>query len=345
MSIRGPITAAALAAITVLGVVPAHADEVPGVPSAPPPAIDPAMTRTGLLSIESIGPHRDQLRIASAAMRRVIEVDVLRGTGAAARPTLYLLDGVDGEATSGWLSKGGAAEFFADKPVDVVLPSGGTGSMYSDWVRHDTALGLNRWETFLTEELPPIVESLLKADGRRAIAGVSMGAQAAMMLTQRHPGRYRAVAGLSGCYSTADPLGHAVTTVTVASRGGNVENLWGPPSSPEWAAHDSLLGAAALRGTAIYLAAATGTPTDADLVAIARAPSVVDALRLAGGGAALEAGARTCTERFAARLAELRIPAAVEYTPAGMHTWPDFEAQLPRMWRALASALAPPSSK
>jgi diacylglycerol O-acyltransferase / trehalose O-mycolyltransferase len=252
---------------------------------------------------------------------------------------LYLLDGVDGDATSAWLTKGGAAEFFADKPVDVVLTGGGTGSMYSDWARHDTALGLNRWETFLTTELPPIVESLLRTDGRRAIAGVSMGAQAAMMLAQRHPGWYRAVAGMSGCYSTADPLGHAVTTITVASRGGNVDNLWGPPTSPEWAAHDSLLQAEALRGTAIYLSAATGVPTGADLVAVANSPTVAEALRTAGGGAALEAGARACTERFVARLDELKIPATVEYTAEGMHTWPDFQAQLPKAWRVLAQAL------
>ncbi|PXX70719.1 S-formylglutathione hydrolase FrmB [Nocardia tenerifensis] len=331
----------ATVAVPVTAAVPAAAD--PGVPGAPPPAVDPAMTRTGLISIESVGPHRDHLRIASAAMRRIIEVDVLRGSGSAPRPTLYLLDGVDGETTSGWLSKGGAAEFFADKPVDAVLTSGGTGSMYSDWDRHDSALGLNRWETFLTEELPPIVESLLRSNGRRAIAGVSMGAQAAMMLAQRHPGRYRAVAGLSGCYSTADPLGRAVTTITVASRGGNVENLWGPPNSPEWAEHDSLLGAEELRGTAIYLSAATGVPTGADLVAIAQSPTIVDALRTAGGGAALEAGARSCTERFARRLADLNIPATVEYDTAGMHTWPDFEAALPKAWAVLAPALAHPT--
>ncbi|MGV9817051.1 alpha/beta hydrolase [Nocardia xishanensis] len=340
---RVSITAAALAVIAAATTAPAFA--APATPAAvptPPPAVDPKMTRTGLLTIEPIGPRRDRLHIASAAMRRVIVVDVLRGTGEGPRPTLYLLDGVDGEPTSGWLTKGGAEQFFADKPVDVVLTTGGTGSMYSDWQRHDAALGLNRWETFLTEELPPIVESLLKADGRRAIAGVSMGAQAAMILAQRHPGQYLAVAGMSGCYSTADPLGHAVTTITVASRGGNVENLWGPPSSPEWVAHDSLLGADRLRGTAIYLSAASGAPTDADLAAVAAAPSVVDALRLAGGGAALEAGARACTERFAGRLAELRIPAEIEYSDAGMHTWPDFEAQLPRAWRVLAEALGVP---
>ncbi|MCP2289731.1 alpha/beta hydrolase [Nocardia amikacinitolerans] len=349
MSRRVSSTAAALAVLAAATAAPVLADVLaaPASPMAAPtqaPAVDPKMTRTGLLTIESLGPRRDRLHIASAAMRRVIEVDVLRGSGSGPRPTLYLLDGVDGEPTSGWLTKGGAERFFADKPVDVVLTTGGTGSMYSDWQRHDAALGLNRWETFLTEELPPIVESLLKADGRRAIAGVSMGAQAAMMLAQRHPGHYLAVAGMSGCYSTADPLGHAVTTITVASRGGNVENLWGPPSSPEWAAHDSLLGADKLRGTAIYLSAASGAPTDADLAAVAAAPSVVDALRLAGGGAALEAGARACTERFAGRLAELGIPAEVEYSDAGMHTWPDFEAQLPRAWRVLAKALGVPES-
>lgn len=338
MSLRAPITAAAMALIAVVAPAPALA-----VPPAAPPAVDPAMTRTGTISIETVGPRHERFSIASAAMGRVITVDVLRGSGSGPRPLLYLLDGVDGEAISGWLSKGRAAEFFADKPVDVVLTSGGTGSMYSDWLRRDATLGLNRWETFLISELPPIIESYLRTDGRRAIAGVSMGAQAAMMLAQRYPGRYRAVAGMSGCYSTADELGRAVTTITVASRGGNVENLWGPPDSPEWGAHDSVLKAPELRGTAIYLSAATGLPTDADLVAVSNAANLVEALKTAGGGVALEAGARACTERFAARLAELNIPATVDYAPAGMHTWPDFEAQLPRAWRVLAPALGLPA--
>ncbi|MBH0779195.1 alpha/beta hydrolase [Nocardia bovistercoris] len=351
MSKRVPIAAAAMAAVAAttlciggrsMAEPPAAEPPNPMAPSTPPPPVDPKMTRTGLLSSETIAPQHERLRIASAAMRRVVEVDVLRGAGDGPRPTLYLLDGVDGEPTSGWLTKGNAARFFADKPVDVVLTAGGTGSMYSDWDRHDAALGLNRWETFLTDELPPIVESLLKSNGARAIAGVSMGAQAAMMLTQRHPGLYRAVAGMSGCYSTADPLGQAITTITVASRGGNVNNLWGPPTSPEWAEHDTVLGADKLRGTAVYLSAASGAPTHADLSAVARATDVMAALGLVGGGAALEAGARSCTERFAARLAELRIPVTVDYSDAGMHTWVDFEAQLPRAWNVLAEALGVP---
>ncbi|MEU6563091.1 alpha/beta hydrolase [Nocardia nova] len=301
--------------------------------------VDPSVTRTELVRTETRGPGWERLYVASAAMRRVVPIDVLHGGGSEPRPTLYLLDGVEGATTSGWLTDGDAARFFAGKPVDVVLPGGGMGSMYTDWDHYDGNLGLNRWETFLVDELPPLVESYLHSDGRRAIAGVSMGAQAAVMLAQRHNGFYRAVAGISGCYSTADEMGQALTRITVASRGGDPANLWGPPNSPEWAAHDSYLWADQLRGTSIYLSAASGLPSPPDLATILSAHDVAGALQTAGGGAALEAGARVCTERFAARLDQLGIPATVRYIPAGTHSWPDFTAALSPAWDALAAGL------
>lgn len=328
------VAAVALATTQSGGQAPASAEPLraPGSPVAQTPQPGTSLTR-----IEVLDTQRIRLHIASAAMRRVIAVDTLIGTGPAPRPTLYLLDGVEGGEPSGWLTRGDAAEFFADKPIDVVLTTGGTASMYTDWVRVDAALGLNRWETFLTEELPPIVEPYLQSTGRRAIAGVSMGAQAAMMLTQRHPGFYRGVAGLSGCYSTVDRLGQAVTSMTVASRGGNPLNLWGPPSSPEWAAHDSVLGAEALRGTRIYVSASSGAVSRADLLEAERNPEVL--APMLGAGTVLEAGAKLCTELFTARLAGLGIPATVEYLPEGIHAWPDFEEQLRRAWPTLAAAL------
>ncbi|MRH89026.1 esterase family protein [Nocardia sp. SYP-A9097] len=274
-------------------------------------------------------------------MGRAVAVDVLHGSGQGPRPTLYLLDGVDAEQVSDWLTKGGAAEFFADKPVDVVLSSGGTGSMYSDWQRPDAVLGWNRWETFLTSELPGAIEPYLNSNGRRAVAGVSMGAQGAMMLAHRHPGFYKAVAGMSGCYSTLDDTGAAVTTLTVASRGGDVVNLWGPPGTRDWRTHDSTLGAEALRGMVIHLSAATGLPTVPDLTQLARAADPITALRAAGGGIALEAGARLCTEQFAKHLSDLGIPTTVYYEDAGIHGWADFTTQLAPAWQTLATALVP----
>ncbi|WP_459546230.1 alpha/beta hydrolase [Nocardia sp. X0981] len=334
---------AVLAALAVVGTA-LTAFPAGGVP----PADIPAAPATGdirpaggeLVRVAVLGNRRIRLYVRSSAMRREIAIDTLIGTGPAPRPTLYLLDGVDGGPTSGWLTRGGAAEFFADKPVDVVLTTGGTASMYADWLRVDAALGLNRWETFLTEELPPVVEKYLGSTGTRAIAGVSMGAQAAMMLTQRHQGFYRGVAGLSGCYSTADQLGRAVTIMTVASRGGNPENLFGPPASPEWPAHDSLLGAERLRGTRIYVSVANGAPSGAALMSIGDGPEILAVLL--GGGSLLEAGARLCTERLAARLDELGIPAVIDFLPEGMHAWPDFEVQLRRSWPTLSSALGIP---
>ncbi|MBO0854512.1 MAG: esterase family protein [Nocardia sp.] len=321
-------------AATAFPAAPVYAD-----PPVAPPAVDPSITRTELVRTESRGPTWERLQVASASMHRVVPIDVLRGGGTDPRATLYLLDGVEGGETSGWLTGGDAARFFAGKPVDVVLPGSGVGSMYSDWDHADPKLGLNRWETFLTSELPPIVEKYLHSNGNRAIAGVSMGAQAAVMLAQRHHGFYRAVAGISGCYSTSDDMGQAVTRITVASRGGDPLNLWGPPSSPEWAAHDSYLGAEQLRGIPIYLSAASGLPSPPDLTAIATAHDVAGALQTAGGGSALEAGARDCTDRFATRLGQLKIPATVRYIPAGTHTWADFAAALPPAWDALAAGL------
>lgn len=326
-------------ASTSVGAVPAEAPAPHQFPGPWGPT-DSSGIDSSLVRVEDFGERRIRLHIRSAAMRQVIAVDVLVGSGRAPRPTIYLLDGVDGGPTSGWLTKGSAEEFFADKPVDVVLTTGGTGSIYTDWVRTDAALGLNRWETFLTEELPPIVEPYLGSTGRRAAAGVSMGAQAAVMLAQRNPGFYAGVAGFSGCYSTSDQMGRAITTLTVASRGGNPENLWGPPTSPEWAAHDSVVGAERLRGTQIFLSAAPGSPSAAAYAAAQEYPEILTVML--GGGSLLEAGARVCTERLAGRLAELDIPARIEYLPEGMHAWPDFHEQLSRSWPSVAAALRVP---
>ncbi|MGV9412155.1 alpha/beta hydrolase [Nocardia sp. NPDC003693] len=297
------------------------------------------------IRVEVHSPGWERVWIESESMTRVMAVDVLHGAGTGPKPTLYLLDGVDGKLVSDWLTKGRAAEFFADKAINVVLPAGGAGSMYSDWLRPDGVLGWNRWETFLTEELPAVVEPYLGGDGRRAIGGVSMGAQAAMMLAHRHPGHYRAVAGISGCYSTTDAPGRAVTTMTVGSRGGNVENLWGPWGSPEWRAHDSMVNAEGLRGTAVHISAATGVPGVLNIAEALTARDAVEAMGVAGGGVSLEAGAHYCTVRFAQRLNELHIPVTALYLPTGIHSWLDFAVQLEPAWRSIAAALDLPPGK
>ena len=64
----------------------------------------------------------------------------------------------------------------------------------------DTAYGF-RYYTYLTEELPKVMQCLFASSPRREdnfLLGMAMGGNAALMLAMKHPERYRAVVDLSG---------------------------------------------------------------------------------------------------------------------------------------------------
>ena len=92
--------------------------------------------------------HRVDLTIKSHSMDEPVPVTVLSPGGSAPRPTVYLLDGADGgEKVSDWITKGGAERFFAGRNVNVVLPAGGAGSFYTNWIATDAKLGKPQWES------------------------------------------------------------------------------------------------------------------------------------------------------------------------------------------------------
>lgn len=279
---------------------------------------------------EWVSEQGRKLTIASPALRREVTVDVLLpADNSVPRPVLYFLDGVDApDDYSKWMING-APEFFVDKDVNVVLLNGGQSSMYADWEQEDPKLGWNQWETYLATELPDLIDAELGTNGVRGIAGNSMGAQGALATATRHPGLYSAVAGFSGCYSAEDPMGMLTTRSTVTSRMGNPDNMWAP-GGPAWREHDSVVNAENLRGAAVYLSVGNGlvgrhetNPSFSNVVA--------------GGG--LEAGANHCTRVMDARLAELGIPATVDYEPEGIHDWGYWTDQLPKMWPTVSAGL------
>ncbi|MGV8873718.1 MAG: alpha/beta hydrolase [Rhodococcus sp. (in: high G+C Gram-positive bacteria)] len=276
------------------------------------------------------------LSVDSPAMGGIVEVQVLTpAVEAGSRPTLYMLSGIGEEdpRNSMWLRKGGAAEFFADKNVNVVLPLAGPGSFYTDWQRDDPTLGRYQWETFLTEELPPLIDAAVDGNGRNAIAGLSMGAQSAMMLAARNPDVYSGVASYSGCFASSEPMGQASIRAIVGAFGGNADNMWGGPLDPAWAEHDSVVNAESLRGTEVYVSVGTGAPGRHESFDSASALDVV----VVGG--AIEVGANYCTHRLADRLAQLNIPATFDFTETGTHSWPYWVDQLPKSWPTLAGSL------
>ncbi|NUS43227.1 MAG: esterase family protein, partial [Mycobacteriaceae bacterium] len=284
------------------------------------------------------GPTWASVFVFSPAMGRVMEVHLLhpRGKSKRPRPTYYLLDGVESpESQSNWTRYTDAVPFFADKDVNVVMPAGGRGSYYTDWRRPDPALGTMAWETFLTAELPPLVDRELHGNGSNVIGGLSMGGTASAILAVRHPELYRGIAVFSGCPDAVTPDARFVIRQSVARQGGDPDNMWGPDADPAWLDHDPLISAVALRGKAIYLAVGSGVPGPQDL----RAEGYPRYLGLA---MPLESAARVCTEMFQVRLRSLGIPATYSFHSTGTHAWPYWQDDLHESWPMLAAALQRP---
>lgn len=289
----------------------------------------PAHAAPSIDRIEHIADRWVRVFVDSPSMGAV-EVQVLlpRNTSRP-RPTVYLLDGRSAdESGNHWTSLGDAVRFFDDKDVNVVLTVGGTASYYTDWQRSDPQLGTYKWETFLTKELPPLIDSEFAGNGRNAVAGVSMGAQGALMLSVRAPELYRAVAGYSGCYTATDAVGQAQMRLVVGSFRGNADNMFGPEGGPDWAAHDVVAHAEALRGKTIYLSSGSGVP------------GAKETTESATFGAPIEAVTNYCTHQLADRLTALNIPATTNFRSTGTHAWQYWADDLEASWPVIDKALS-----
>ncbi|MCW2871915.1 MAG: Diacylglycerol O-acyltransferase [Streptomyces oryziradicis] len=335
----GAFASAALLASAVF-LSPSYALAEPPVESGSneesPPAVDPVHpSRATIAHIENLGDRWLQVSVASPALGRTVDVQILLpAQRETPRPTLYLLDGRSAAPdANNWAIKGGALRFFADKNVNVVFTLGGPASYYTDWLHADPKLGTNRWETFLTRELPPLLDARFEGNGVNGLTGVSMGAEGAMMLAVRHPDLYRAIGAHSGCYAMSSDFGQAQARAVVGTFGGDPDNMFGPSDDPQWAEHDVVIHAEALRGKTIYLSSGSGIPGEHD------GPTNPDARQAILFGGPLEAGADMCTRQLADRLGQLGIPATVDRRLTGTHSWPYWADELPRSWPTLSAGL------
>ncbi|GAA5041372.1 alpha/beta hydrolase [Nocardia callitridis] len=312
----------------------------PLVPSAlgrlPVAAADPA---AGVLDVRGLGGRELEVDVYSVAMGRPVTLWMSHpGAGA---PALYLLNAVDGGEDGGpWTRRTDVAQFFADKPVNVIVPMGGRASYYTDWQRDDPALGRNKWATFLTEELPPALESRFGMTGRNAVAGLSMSATSALNLAIGAPGRYQAVGAYSGCPRTSDALAEAYVRSQLAVFGADGTNMWGPPGDPAWAANDPMLHAERLRGTALYVSAGSGAPgrhENLDDPGIDGNPLRLVDRAVVGGG--METVIGGCTAGFVDRLHQLGVPVTAVQRPQGTHAWSYWQDDLHDSWALFAPAL------
>jgi putative tributyrin esterase len=113
-------------------------------------------------------------------------------------PVLYLLHGLTDDHTA-WTRWTSIERYAGAKGLAVVMPQVHR-SFYAD-----EAYGMKFW-TFLSEELPLVVERFFRVSTRREdtfVAGLSMGGYGAMKWALRDPSRFAAAATLSGALDLA----------------------------------------------------------------------------------------------------------------------------------------------
>ncbi|GAA2381866.1 alpha/beta hydrolase family protein [Gordonia cholesterolivorans] len=285
-------------------------------------------------------PRESNISVHSAAMGRDIPLTVLspKDTSRPA-PVLYLLNGAGGgEDTATWQRNTDVVKFFQNKHVYVVIPMQGAFSYYTDWIKPDEKLGVNKWSTFLAKELPGAIDGRYRTTGKNAIAGISSSATSVLNLAIQNKGLYKAVGSYSGCASTSSQHGQLFIRIVTEVRGeADARNMWGPYNGPLWKKNDPLIHAAGLRGLSLYLSTATGLPGSHDNLTEVPDPQVLGDRLLVGGG--IEAATKFCTEELAARLQQLHIPATVDRPLGGTHSWPYWQDQLHKSWPQLGRAI------
>ncbi|UGT71087.1 esterase [Nocardia gipuzkoensis] len=304
-----------------------------------------AVTAPVLEKVQWLSERRVALWVTSPSMGVPIQVQLLLARDWNARPearfpVLFLLDGLRAtDDENGWTKEAGAVDFFADKNVTVVLPVGGQSSFYSDWLEPNNGRTY-KWETFLTKELPPLLESHWRATSVRGVEGLSMGGTAAMFLAARNPGFARHAASYSG-FLTTTTLGmpQAIEFAMRDAGGFDSAAMWGPQTGPAWDAHDPYALADKLRGVSLYVSSGSGAigPYDQAL----GIPGV--STNVAGMG--LEILSRLTSQNFVTKLSKLAIPAQVNYRPSGTHSWPYWDFEMRQSWTQAAAALGTDQEK
>jgi diacylglycerol O-acyltransferase / trehalose O-mycolyltransferase len=308
--------------------------------SAPFAAADPPAGSPGgahITDVQHINDRWDKVSVFSPSMGIVIVNDVFKAPKIGA-PVLYLLPGIDGgdnldpggnwaPGTKSWFGMTDIQGFFADKNVNVVSPLGGAFSWYTDWVNDAS----KQYQTYMTRELPPLINKQYNANGRNAVGGLSSTGGTALDYAIQAPGLYRAVGSYSGLLNPAD--NPQQVAMTLMGGGVSADAMWGPPGGPMWIAHDPSKNVAKLKGVAVYAAAsASGGVGAVDRLPEGFGPNIT--------GGLIERIVADSTKVFADSANAAGVPVNYVVRPEGSHTWGLFESEMQESWNTtIAPAL------
>ena len=289
--------------------------------------------------IEWLTQRRVAVFINSAAMPgETIQVQILlardwHSNPEAKFPEVWALDGLRArDDENGWTIETNIEQFYADKNVNVILPVGGESSFYSDWQQPDNGKHY-KWETFLTKELVPVLNSEYRSNGSRAVVGLSMGGTAAVNLAERNPHLFNFVGSFSGYLDTTTagmPL--AIKAAQKDAGGYNSEAMWGPLGSQDWIDHDPKLGIENLKGKTVYVSSGSGKDDFGNPESVAKGPAVP-------AGVGLEVISRMSTQTFERYAKDAGVPIITRYRPSGVHSWEYWQFEMTQAWPFIADAL------
>lgn len=251
-------------------------------------------------------------------------------------PEVWALDGLRArDDESGWTIETNIEQYYADKNVNVIMPVGGESSFYADWNEPDNGTHY-KWETFLTQELVPVLDNGFRSNQRRSVVGISMGGTAAVNLAERHPYLFDFVGSFSGYLDTTSPgMPQAIAAAQLDAGGYDATKMWGPLGSQDWIDHDPKLGTEALEGTEVYVSSGSGADDYGTENSVANAPGT-----LAGQG--LEVLARMTSQTFVDRAEQNGIDVTTKFRPSGVHTWDYWQYEMTQAWPYMADAMEVP---
>ncbi|BCW86515.1 hypothetical protein NicSoilE8_41880 (plasmid) [Arthrobacter sp. NicSoilE8] len=209
-----------------------------------------------------------ELTVASPSFTAPVKVEVILPTGYATAapakgwPVTYYTDGTAGtQANFRALLNG--EQLTASYPSIVVAPSGNSG-YWSDW-SNNGAGGPPMYETFVTQQLIPLIDANFRTTAdrsHRGILGGSMGGYGALMLAARHPDLFAAAASLSGAVDTNWAPGSAVLSVSPALDLAIPDSIYGPRLTNEvtWRGHNPTDLAGNLSSLDLQLYTGNGIP-------------------------------------------------------------------------------------
>lgn len=321
---------------------------------------------------ESAGNHYNGrvrwVETFSPSMNKFIDLAVITpdGTFNTPRPTIYMLNGAGGaEQGMDWISATAGrpdtdiVDFYSGHDVNVVIPMGGAFSYYTDWKQDPNGIylrGPQKWETFLTRELPQALEPAINGNGKRGIAGMSMSATSSLLLAQHNPGFYDAIGSFSGCAATSTPLPRFYTALTVNRGGGTPAQMWGPANGQYARYNDALINATAhnFADSEIYVSTNSGLPGENEMLSsmlpdnpsfeqTSAAFQASSTLTIEGG--AIEAAMNACTHDLKSKMDAEGVDATWNFRPTGTHSWPGWRSDLRESWPTFARAFGLPESQ